>query len=107
MGSPAALALPSLEFSNGLKIDSQITANYTYSFRTRSADSHYLSPMALNADDGTRNVDRYAPVNNLVSLSGEIVANKDNDGPVLRARHFYYDLYKGTNDDDSAATVNR
>lgn len=107
MGSPAALALPSLEFSNGLKIDSQITANYTYSFRTRSADSHYLSPMALNADDGTRNFDRYAPVNNRVSLFGEIVATKDNYGAVLRASHFYDDVYKGTNDNDSAATVNR
>ena len=107
MGSPAALALPSLEFSNGLKIDSQITANYTYSFRTRSPDSHYLSPMALNADDGTRNFDRYAPVNNRVSLFGEIVATKDNYGAVLRASHFYDDVYKGTNDNDSAATVNR
>ena len=105
LGSPAALAFPAIEFSNGLKIDSQITANYTYSFRTRSADSRYLQ--SLNNDDGTRNFDRYAPVNNRVSVFGEIVATKDNYGAVLRGSHFYDDVYKGTNDNDSAATVNR
>nr|WP_256582193.1 DUF1302 family protein [Pseudomonas sp. MYb185] len=105
MSSPTASALPSLDFSNGLSIDSQITANYTYSFRTRSPDSRYLE--ALNNDDGTRNFDRYAPVNNRVSLFGEILATKDNYGAVLRASHFYDDVYKSTNDNDSAATVNR
>ena len=105
LSSPTASALPSLDFSNGLSIDSQITANYTYSFRTRSPDSRYLE--ALNNDDGTRNFDRYAPVNNRVSLFGEILATKDNYGAVLRASHFYDDVYKGTNDNDSAATVNR
>lgn len=105
LASPATLALPSIEFDNGLSIDSQITANYTYSLRTRSADSHYLQ--ALNNDDGTRNFDRHAPVNNRVSLFGEIVARKDNIGAVLRASHFYDEVYKGNNDNDSAATVNR
>ncbi|WP_371919789.1 DUF1302 domain-containing protein [Pseudomonas sp. MYb185] len=105
LSSPTASALPSLDFSNGLSIDSQITANYTYSFRTRSPDSRYLE--ALNNDDGTRNFDRYAPVNNRVSLFGEILATKDNYGAVLRASHFYDDVYKSTNDNDSAATVNR
>ncbi len=105
LGSPAAFALPSIEFDNGLVIDSQITANYTYSLRTRSADSHYLA--SLNNDDGTRNFDRYAPVNNRVSVFGEIVATKDNYGAVLRGSHFYDHVYKSDNDNDSAATVNR
>lgn len=105
LASPAALALPSIEFENGLSIDSQITANYTYSLRTRSADSHYLQ--TLNNDDSTRNFDRYAAVNNRVSLFGEIVARKDNLGTVLRASHFYDEVYQGENDNDSAATVNR
>lgn len=103
--SPTADALPSLDFSNGLTIDSQITANYTYSFRTRSPDSRYLE--AMNNDDGTRNFDRYAPVNNRVSVFGEILATKDNYGAVLRASHFYDYVYKSDNDNDSAATVNR
>lgn len=105
LNTSTALALPAIEFDNGLTIDSQITANYTYSFRTRSADSHYLQ--SLNNDDGTRNFDRYAPVNNRVSVFGEIIATKDNYGAVLRASHFYDDVYKSENDNDSAATVNR
>ena len=105
LSSPAVLALPAINFDNGLNIDSQITANYTYSFRTRGADSHYLADR--NRDDGTRNFDRYAPVNNRVSIFGEIIATKDNYGAVLRASHFYDDVYKSDNDNDSAATVNR
>src|SRR5690554_6204910 len=105
LSSPAVLALPAINFDNGLNIDSQITANYTYSFRTRGADSHYLAD--LNSDDGTRNFDRYAPVNNRVSIFGEIIATKDNYGAVLRASHFYDDVYKSDNDNDSAATMNR
>ena len=105
LSSPAVLALPAINFDNGLNIDSQITANYTYSFRTRGADSHYLADR--NRDDGTRNFDRYASVNNRVSIFGEIIATKDNYGAVLRASHFYDDVYKSDNDNDSAATVNR
>lgn len=105
LGCPTAFALPSIDFDNGLSIDSQITVNYTYSFRTRSADSHYLD--SLNNDDGTRNFDRYGAVNNRVSVFGEIIATKDNYGAVLRGSHFYDDVYKSDNDNDSAATVNR
>jgi len=105
LGCPTAFALPSIDFDNGLSIDSQITVNYTYSFRTRSADSHYLE--SLNNDDGTRNFDRYGAVNNRVSVFGEIIATKDNYGAVLRGSHFYDDVYKSDNDNDSAATVNR
>src|SRR5690606_40188477 len=75
------------------------------SFSARGPDSANLEP--LNSDDVTRNFDRYAPVNHRVSLFGEILATKDNYGAVLRASHFYDDVYKGTNDNDSAATVNR
>ncbi len=105
LGSPAAFALPSIEFDNGLVIDSQITANYTYSLRTRSADSEYLQ--SLNNDDGTRNFDRYAPINNRVSVFGEIIATKDNYGAVVRGSHFYDDVYKSDNDNDAADMVNR
>ena len=105
LSSHTVMALPAIEFSNGLTIDSQITANYTYSLRTRSADSHYLR--SLDNDDGTRNFDRYAPINNRVSVFGEIIATKDNYGAVLRGSHFYDYVYKSDNDNDSAATVNR
>ncbi|SFU14228.1 DUF1302 domain-containing protein [Pseudomonas marincola] len=100
-----ALALPSIEFENGLKVDSQVTVNYTYSFRTRSPDSHYLAD--INNDDATRNFERYAPINNRVSVFGELRVQKDNIGGVLRASDFYDEVYKSDNDNDSAATVNR
>ncbi|WP_238871625.1 DUF1302 domain-containing protein [Halopseudomonas maritima] len=103
--SSPALALPSLSFDNGLTIDSQVTANYTYSFRTRGADSTYLADP--NNDDATRNFDRYAAINNRVSLFGEVLVQKDNLGAVLRASHFYDQVYKQDNDNDSAATVNQ
>ncbi|MFD1699746.1 DUF1302 domain-containing protein [Halopseudomonas phragmitis] len=103
--APAALALPTIEFDNGLTLDSQVTANYTYSFRTRSPDSHYLAE--LNHDDGTRNFKRYRPINNRVSLFGEVIAQKDNLGAVLRASHFYDDVYKRDNNNDSPGSVNR
>ncbi|WP_328592925.1 DUF1302 domain-containing protein [Pseudomonas saliphila] len=105
LASPSAVAFQTVHFDNGLSISSQATANYTYSFRTRSPDSHYLA--SLNNDDGTRNFDRYAPINNRVSLFGEILVEKDNLGAVLRASHFYDDVYKSDNDNDSPATVNR
>ncbi len=103
--APAALAFPTIEFNNGLMLDSQITANYTYSFRTRGPDSHYLAD--INTDDGTRNFKRYRPVNNRVSVFGEIIAKKDNFGAVLRASHFYDEVYKRDNNNDSADSVNR
>lgn len=105
LASPSAVAFQTIHLENGLSISSQATANYTYSFRTRSPDSHYLT--SLNNDDGTRNFDRYAPINNRVSLFGEILVEKDNLGAVLRASHFYDDVYKSDNDNDSPGTVNR
>lgn len=105
LASPSAVAFQTIHLDNGMSISSQATANYTYSFRTRSPDSHYLA--SLNNDDGTRNFDRYAPINNRVSLFGEVLVEKDNLGAVLRASHFYDDVYKSGNDNDSPATVNR
>lgn len=103
--APAAMAFPTIEFDNGLTIDSQVTVNYTYSFRTRSPDSHYLGDP--NFDDGTRNFKRYRPINNRVSLFGEVIAQKDNLGAVLRGSHFYDEVYKRDNNNDSPDTVNR
>jgi len=101
----AAMALPTLNLDNGLTIESQVTANYTYSLRTRSPDSHYLANP--NNDDATRNFKRHAPVNNRVSLFGEVMLQKDNVGAILRGSHFYDFVYKNDNDNNSAATVNR
>lgn len=103
--SPAVWALPTLEFDNGLVLRSQLTTNYTLSVRTASPSSEYLAD--LNSDDGTRNFDKGSLINNRLSLFGEIIARKDNYGAVLRGSHFYDDVYKSSNDNDSPATVNK
>ena len=66
--SSSALALPTVEFDNGLVLQSQITANYTLSVRTASPSSEYLAD--LNNDDGTRNFDKGSLINNRLSLFG-------------------------------------
>lgn len=103
--SSSALALPTVEFDNGLVLQSQITANYTLSVRTASPSSEYLAD--LNNDDGTRNFDKGSLINNRLSLFGEIIARKDNYGAVLRGSHFYDDVYKSSNDNDAPLTVNK
>ena len=40
--SASALALPTVHFDNGFSLQSQLTANYTLSTRTGSANSAYL-----------------------------------------------------------------
>lgn len=103
--SPGVWALPTVEFDNGWVLQSQITANYTLSARTESASNEYLSD--INNDDGTRNFDKGSLINNRLSLFGEIIARRDNYGAVLRGSHFYDDVYKSANDNDSPTTVNK
>lgn len=103
--SASALALPTVQFDNGLSLQSQLTANYTISSRIDSPDSEYLND--LNSDDGTRNFGQWALVNNRVSLFGEVIARYENFGAVLRASHFYDDVYHKKNDNDSPDTINK
>lgn len=103
--SSSALALPTVHFDNGLSLQSQVTVNYTVSARTRSADAEYLK--AANFDDGTRNFDKWGLINNRVSVFGEVIARYENFGGVLRASHFYDDVYHHRNKNDSPLTVNK
>lgn len=100
----SATALPTVQFDNGLSLQSQLTTNYTVSTRTSSADSEYLNDP--NMDDGTRNFDKWGLVNNRVSVFGEVIARYENHGAVLRASHFYDDVYHHKNKNDSPDTVN-
>lgn len=103
--SASALALPTVHFDNGFSLQSQLTANYTLSTRTGSANSAYLKDP--NNDDGTRNFDKWGLINNRVSLFGEVIARYENVGAVLRGSHFYDDVYHNTNRNDSPGTVNK
>lgn len=103
--SASALALPTVHFDNGFSLQSQLTANYTLSTRTGSANSAYLKDP--NNDDGTRNFDKWGLINNRVSLFGEVIARYENVGAVLRGSHFYDDVYHNTNKNNSPGTVNK
>ncbi|WP_205341667.1 DUF1302 domain-containing protein [Denitrificimonas caeni] len=103
--STSALALPTLNFENGLSIQSQVTTNYTLSARTGSANSAYLKDS--NNDDGTRNFNEWGLINNRVSVFGEVIARYDNVGAVVRGSHFYDDVYHQSNRNDSPGTVNK
>lgn len=103
--STPILALPTVSFENGLTLQSQLTANYTLSARTSSASHEYLDD--LNNDDGTRNFDKWGLINNRLSLFAEVIARYENLGAVVRASHFYDDVYHQSNDNDSPGTVNK
>ena len=103
--SASALALPTIHFDNGLSLQSQVTANYTLSTRTGSANSAYLKNP--NFDDGTRNFDKWGLINNRVSVFGEVIARYENVGAVLRGSHFYDDVYHNDNKNNSPGTVNK
>lgn len=103
--STSAFALPTIHFDNGLSLQSQVTANYTLSTRTGSANSAYLKNP--NFDDGTRNFDKWGLINNRVSVFGEVIARYENVGAVLRGSHFYDDVYHNNNKNNSPGTVNK
>ena len=103
--STSALALPTIHFDNGLSLQSQVTANYTLSTRTGSANSAYLKD--ANNDDGTRNFDKWGLINNRVSVFGEVIARYENVGAVVRGSHFYDDVYHNDNKNNSPGTVNK
>lgn len=103
--SSPLFALPTLNFDNGLSIQSQLTAAYTLSTRTGKASSVYLADP--NNDDGTRNFDQWDLVNNRVSLFGEVITRYKDVGAVVRASHFYDDVYHSSNSNDSPGTVNQ
>ncbi len=103
--SSPLLAFETVTFDNGLSLQTQLTANYTVSARTDSANEEYLND--LNNDDATRNFDQWSLINNRISLFGEVIARYENYGAVLRGSHFYDDVYHQKNDNDSPDTVNK
>lgn len=102
--SSPLMAFETVTFDNGLSLQTQLTANYTLSARTDSANAEYLQD--ANNDDATRNFDEWGLINNRVSLFGEVIARYGDYGAVIRGSHFYDDVYHQKNDNDSPNTVN-
>ncbi len=103
--SGLALAAPTLELGENTTLDSSLTVNYTASMRTEKPDHEYLNN--INYDDATRNFKRGSLINNRVSVFGELMLKHDNLGAVMRASHFYDEVYHQRNDNDSPDTVNK
>jgi hypothetical protein len=100
-----AWAGPSFTLDDAATVDTSLTLSYTSSMRTAKPASEYLAD--LNNDDGTRNFKRYGLINNRANLLGEIKFKHDNLGGMLRGSAFYDSVYRGSNDNDSPATVNK
>lgn len=103
-------ALPSVqagtfEFGDGIEADYLTTLNYALNTRTEKQAHKLLNN--INGDDGDRNFDRGSFFNNRVSALGELNIHKGDNGVLLRGSTFYDFAYMSSNDNDSAATINK
>ncbi|EIT67885.1 MULTISPECIES: DUF1302 domain-containing protein [Hydrocarboniphaga] len=65
-------------------------------------------PTTINFDDGNRNFDKWAPINNRLSALLELNYTHGPYGIVASADGFYDHVYReGSNDNDSPGTVNK
>lgn len=101
----SAFAGPTIELGEDTTLDYSLTLSYTASMRTSKPSSVFLND--LNSDDAARNFKRGSLVNNRVSALGEVRLRHDNVGAMLRGNMFYDAVYRGSNDNDSPATVNK
>ncbi|TJY64908.1 DUF1302 domain-containing protein [Sinimarinibacterium sp. CAU 1509] len=69
--------------------------------------SHTGLPTTINLDDGDRNFDRWAPINNRLSAFWQLNLHKDNYGFLASGSGFYDWVFHQTNDNDSPDTVNK
>lgn len=104
------------ETENGISVDYGLTANYDVGLRMGSPSKKLIDggidpatglARAANMDDGNRNFKRHALVNNRASLLGELEVKGRNLGFVTRASVFYDDAYRGGNDNNSPASINK
>lgn len=104
VGLPA-VAGPGFQLGETTAVDTSLTVGYTSSMRLKDASPAYLAD--LNSDDGTRNFKRHGLINNRLNVLGEVKVKHDNLGGMLRGSAFYDTVYRGSNDNDSAGTVNK
>ncbi len=69
--------------------------------------THTGLPTTINLDDGNRNFERWAPINNRLSAYWEVGMRRDNFGLIASGSAFYDDVFHRSNDNDSPDTVNK
>lgn len=110
----------SFEFADGalsgLSGRYTLTLGYALAARTEAASDELANgpidpvtglPTTINFDDGDRNFQRGALVNNRAMTLGELAVSFKDYGLVLRGDAFYDDAYHHRNDNDSPDTVNK
>lgn len=101
---PAAIA-GSVELGNEYSLNT--IATFTYSAAMRLDDPAGEIIANVNGDDGDRNFNRHALINNRIALLGEMDLRRRRSGLFVRGSIFYDDAYQGGNDNDSPDTVNK
>lgn len=101
----SAFAAPTVEFNDGTKLDYSVTLSYTASQRLKTSAQEYLNDP--NQDDGTRNFKRGSFITNRLNALGEMRLERGNIGALIRGSAFYDAAYRGSNDNNSPATVNK
>jgi hypothetical protein len=106
----------------GFDVDYQLQGTYTFAIRTDGQDEGIINsppspdiplpdflklPESNNFDDGNRNFDRWAPINNRLTLLGELQFDRPNFGLMLRGDAFYDQVYRTRNDNRSPDTINK
>ncbi|TXH05881.1 MAG: DUF1302 family protein [Nevskiaceae bacterium] len=64
-------------------------------------------PESNNYDDGDRSFKKWTPINNRMTLLGEIHLTKDNYDLIVRGDAFYDNVYRRANDNRSPDTINK
>ena len=102
---PGAYAL-SFQPTDEVTIDWDTNVSYAAAWRMEDPDAEALE--AINGDDGNRNFDKGAMINNRVSIISEAAINYRNYGAFIRGSAFYDDVYFHTNDNPGVfgSTVN-
>jgi len=95
----------SINFGSGVSLD--YIANLTYSLAMRTDDPDAVLTANVNGDDGDRNFDKGALINNRLAVLAETNFHYREYGVFLRGSAFYDDVYFHKNDHDSPDTVNR
>lgn len=110
VGIVAALAAApawagSVDLGSGFTLD--YLANLTYSLAVRVDDPDATLISNVNGDDGDRNYDKGALINNRLALLAETNFRYQRYGVFVRGSAFYDDVYFHKNDNDSPGTINR
>lgn len=82
-------------------------ANLTYSAAWRTEDPDDRLNANINGDDGNRNFDKGAMINNRLAILGELNLRYGHYGAFVRGSAFYDEVYHRKNDNDSPGTINK